>query len=416
MANHLAIATVTELFCQRISAALVSQGLPGVVRPMRPSAQGGADSNQVTVFLYRVTPNAALRNNDLPTRTSDGTAFRQRPQVALDLHYLLSFSGDEDQHFPQRALGAAMAALQRDSILVQSEIRSQIAAINERWLNESNLADDQERVRFTIEPLSLDEFSKLWSVFFQTPYALSVAYCASVVVLEAEAEVRQPLPVRKGGVAALPFRQPQISGVQALGRADGQVIGAQGWQLEVLGERLRGERTLLRVDGGDPQAPARPLRDTRLICPASMSEPLGAGVHTIQVIHELPLGEPPLPHRAVESNLLPFVLRPTFSQIAVAAGEITLQLLPALQAGQRARLLLSEVSPVPISGRELRWFSLVPVEASGASLTFLAAAVPSGSYLARLQIDGAESLTGVRQDAASGWPEGIAPEPLLVMP
>jgi hypothetical protein len=416
MANHLAVATVTELLCQRISAALADHELSGVVRPTRPSSQPGADTTQVTVFLYRVTPNAALRNNDLPTRTSDGSTFRQRPQVAIDLHYLLSFSGDENQHFPQRALGATMAALQRDPTLTQSEIRSQIAAINERWLKDSNLADDLERVRFTHEPLSLDEFSKLWSVFFQTPYALSAAYSASVVLIEADVAVRQPLPVRKSGLVALPFHQPQISGVQTIGRADGQVVGAQGWQLEVLGEQLRGERTLLRIDGGDPQAPAPPLRDTRLLCPSSLIEPLGAGVHTIQVIHELLLGEPPLPHLAVESNVLPFVLRPTFSQIVGAAGEIKLQLAPALQVGQKARLLLSEVAPVPISGRELRWFSLTPAEASGAILTFPAAAVPSGSYLARLQIDGAESMTRVRQDAASGWPDGIVPEPLVVIP
>ena len=36
--------------------------------------------------------------------------------------------------------------------------------------------------------MNLEELSKLWSVFFQTPYALSIAYQASVVLIEPDLE------------------------------------------------------------------------------------------------------------------------------------------------------------------------------------------------------------------------------------
>ena len=41
-------------------------------------------------------------------------------------------------------------------------------------------------MKFTPEQMTLDDLSKLWSVFFQTPYALSVAYEATVVFVEGE--------------------------------------------------------------------------------------------------------------------------------------------------------------------------------------------------------------------------------------
>jgi hypothetical protein len=46
----------------------------------------------VGITLYRFSRNPALSIADLLTRSADG-AVRQRPRVALDLHYLLTFRG-----------------------------------------------------------------------------------------------------------------------------------------------------------------------------------------------------------------------------------------------------------------------------------------------------------------------------------
>ena len=68
-------------------------------------------------------------------------------------------------------------------------------------LDGSNLADAVERVKFTQSPLSLEELSKLWSVFFQAPYALSVAYQATVVLIDGEENPSPALPVLTRGLS-----------------------------------------------------------------------------------------------------------------------------------------------------------------------------------------------------------------------
>ena len=50
----------------------------------------------------------------------------------------------------------------------------------------SNLADQVDVVRSRRSDYSLEELSKLWSIFFQSPYVLSVAYQASAVLIETD--------------------------------------------------------------------------------------------------------------------------------------------------------------------------------------------------------------------------------------
>src|SRR5574337_2008951 len=103
MSNFRAIATVTATLVVEVLQAAATAAVPGAsVTMSRPdSAGGGAPSARVNLYLYQVTPNAAWRNADLPTRGSEGQ-LAQRPRVSLDLHYLLTFYGDEGQLEPQR--------------------------------------------------------------------------------------------------------------------------------------------------------------------------------------------------------------------------------------------------------------------------------------------------------------------------
>src|SRR5437868_4360917 len=113
MSNALAIATVTETLFHALTnalpASLVSGAQVTVLRPDDASLQVPGTTG-VNVFLYQVTPNVAWRNADLPTRKSDGSLLR-RPQVALDLHYLISFYGADIAFEQQRLLGAVARAL-----------------------------------------------------------------------------------------------------------------------------------------------------------------------------------------------------------------------------------------------------------------------------------------------------------------
>ena len=155
MSNHLAIATVTATLRDLVFAA-VSADVPGAnVTMVKPDGVGsGVPATGVNIFLYQVTPSAAARNEDLPTRSENGTLVR-RPRVGLDLHYLLTFYGAEAQLIPQRLLGSAARVLHARPVLTRAQVNSSVAA--RAFLAGSNLAADIELVKLTQLPLTLED-------------------------------------------------------------------------------------------------------------------------------------------------------------------------------------------------------------------------------------------------------------------
>ena len=125
MSNALAIATVTRTLAQIVRTAVQSVVPGSDVLTSRPDAAATAEP-RARLFLYQISPNAALRNNDLPTRAANGT-LTSRPTAALDLHYLLSFYGNETELEPQRMLGAAVRDLHAQPVLLRQMIQDAIA-------------------------------------------------------------------------------------------------------------------------------------------------------------------------------------------------------------------------------------------------------------------------------------------------
>lgn len=208
MSNFLAIATVTATLSQVLQAA-VGTDVPGAtVSTVRPASAGsGIPITGVNLYLYQVMPCASLRNADLPTRRADGQVV-QRPQVALDLHYLLTFYGDEAQLEPQRLLGSVARTLHARPVLTRQRIQQTLAVEPFRTLlASSNLAAGAELVKFSPISLSLEELSKLWSVFFQTTYTLSVAYQGSVVLIESDDTPQGSQPVETRNLSVATFNQ-----------------------------------------------------------------------------------------------------------------------------------------------------------------------------------------------------------------
>jgi Pvc16 N-terminal domain len=195
MSNSLAVATVTTALAAIVRSAAQTI-VPGAdVLTERPDANPPAQP-RVRLFLYQVTPNGSLRNHDLPTRSAEGNLVT-RPVAALDLHYLLAFYGNENELEPQRMLGAVARDLHSKPALMRQMINDAVAS--QAFLNGSNLADAVEQVKFTPLSLTLDELSKIWSVFFQTPYALSVAYQATAVLIDSEESAPASQPVLTRG-------------------------------------------------------------------------------------------------------------------------------------------------------------------------------------------------------------------------
>jgi Pvc16 N-terminal domain len=398
MSNFLAIATVTATLRQTLQTAVGTDVAGATVTTLRPDApENGAAEARVNLYLYQVTPNAAWRNADLPTRNPAGRLV-DRPQVALDLHYLLSFYGNEGDLTPQRLLGSVARTFHARPVLMRQTIRDTIASPSFSFLAGSNLADDVELVKFTPTALSLEELSKLWSVFLQTPYTLSVAYQGTVVLIESEESHQTALPVRERNLYAAPFRQPAIEEVRS--QAGPNQLIVVGSTLVIRGQRLSGEITQVRIGGSGPVTPIA-LSDTELSLlltePPLPAGTLRAGVQGLQVVQPMLLGTPLVAHRGVESNVAAFVLHPTIvppltaSTIGTPAGPqmiVTVKLKPDVGKTQRVMLLLNELG----SGSPRAYSFPAPSRAGDTdSIAIPISGVKAADYLVRVQIDGAES-------------------------
>src|ERR1700759_2447167 len=156
MSNHLAIATVTAAVQQGLLPPVKAAGGGANVGFNRPEPRD-TPAPVVNIFLYQITPNASYRNADLPMRRSDGS-LAQRPQAAFDLHYLLTFHGDDTLLQPQLLMGAAVTALHAQPLLSTDNINNAVSTFSS--LTGSGLENQVERIKFTPTALSLEEFSK----------------------------------------------------------------------------------------------------------------------------------------------------------------------------------------------------------------------------------------------------------------
>jgi Pvc16 N-terminal domain len=422
MSNFLAIATVTATLSRQLQN-VIGFDVPGAtVTNQRPdNSGGGTPAPHVNLYLYQVTPNATWRGHDLPTRRSDGTLV-QRPQVAFDLHYLLSFYGDEAQLEPQRLLGSVARTLHARPILTQRMIREAIASTTFTFLAASDLAEAVESVKFTPLSLDLEELSKLWSVFLQTPYTLSLAYQASVVLIESDESPQRSLPVRDRNIYVIPLRQPMIESVRS--EAGSQQPITIGSTLILAGQNLQNTPTQVRIGDVEVTPDAVSDREIRvsLNSPPFPAMALRAGIQGIQVSHPLLIGTPPVPHRGSESNVAAFVLRPTITlprrqaamqretatdpvtgnAITRCSGNLRVNFTPAVGRNQRVVLLLNPLQattpPRAYSFAAPVGNGLSSTEETTTGILFPIQQVIADTYLVRVQVDGAESLLTVQVD------------------
>ncbi len=385
MSNALAIASVTATLTSILQSSVTLEVAGAHVVPSRPDAQAVVRPAGINVFLYNVTPNAALRNEDLPTRRADGT-LAQRPQAALDLHYLLICYGDEAQYEPQRLLGSIVRTLHARPQLAGSEITAATGgAPFTTFPTRSDLASQIERVRFTHVGLTLAELSGLWSSFFQTPYVLSIAYSAGVVLIEGGETPSPALPVRERAIVVQPFRSPTILSVGSVAGPLEPIV--PGTVLAIRGQQLAARQTMVRLGAKVYVPQATSDTEVTLLIPPD----LRAGVVSVQIVQEVALGVPATPHGGFESNAVAFVLRPEIKLHAVSAGTISVDVTPPVGAGQRARLVLNGTGPASATAYA---FDLVAASAAS-TLEFPLGAVPAGPYVMRLQVDGAQSVLAV---------------------
>lgn len=410
VSNYQAIATVTAIL-QRVLQSSVQLDVQGArVTTLQPRQIGsGTPETGINVFLYQVTRNSALVGN------ADASPFRTKSsqikrRTALELHYVISFYGNEAELEPQRLLGSVTRTFNDFRTLVPELIEETLMDPAYRFLVGSNLAEQIQQLSIAPIDLSLDDLSKIWSVFFQSPYFLSLVYKVTAVIIDGEESLPRALPVRDrslGGIVPFP-NQPVVD--QVISEAGGLEPIVATSTLVIRGKSFTSRQTQVRI-GGWEMTP-RDVKETQITLALSdfPSGQLRAGIQGLQVIHVIPseLAQGWAGTRQVESNAAPIVLRPTIQRVQLSdqtgqaeedrSATLTIQVDVVVGIKQRVILVLNEWS---INHPVVYQFEALPREMDTEMIVVPIQGVKPGEYLLRIQIDGAESLLTIDADPAS---------------
>lgn len=156
---------------------LLTESLDGVKVELKSPKEPDADTH-LTLFLYKVLENAYLRNaEEVPqTINVNGTLIQNSPPLTVDLYYILTaHSAQLGAIEAHRALSRAMRVFYDHGVLRGSLLRTLDA--------ERGLAADTV-LRITLNPISVEDMTRLWSVFPDTPYEISVTYLVTPVEIQ----------------------------------------------------------------------------------------------------------------------------------------------------------------------------------------------------------------------------------------
>jgi hypothetical protein len=392
MSNALAVAAVTTTLRSLLTTAL--NGVVSVTaRPLDEARQTAID--QINLFLYQVTHNAALRNTPMPMQTKPGES--GHPPLALSLYYLVTAYGQNNEDASaHRLLGQVMGALHDHPLLHPDEIRSATQAS----LPDSDLHTQVERVRVTAQPMSTEEMSKLWAAF-QTQFRISAAYQVSVVLIESTRPARTPLPaLGRGtqddqGVATQPDLTTPFPTLLSVETPDPQFGALLGETLTLRGLNLEGVPAAVRLTH-----PSLHLERTLNALLTHTDEEITVAVPNLPA--DFPPGfwtvavEVTRPGETFSrtTNRQGFVLAPRVTNLPASFGRnaqglatVVINFEPEVHPAQRAALLLGN-----------REIPAAPHPAQTGTLTFpvtnpTPAASPAAVvHFARLRVDGVDSI------------------------
>jgi hypothetical protein len=401
MSNSLAVAAVTETLRNLLDTLINADPnvdpnsdplLAGTEVTTRPpdKARVNIAGNQVNLFLYQTALNAAWRNMDMPRQVHPGeTGY---PPLPLNLYYLLTAYGRDDDSsaiLGHRLLGRAMSVLHDHPVLGTAEIKASLPG--------NDLYDQIERVHIAPQVLSVEDLSRLWTMF-QTQYRISAAYQVTVVLIDSTRPAVAPLPVLKRGkedrgVATSVGSSPVLLGVRPPWPQPNARLGDD---LVLLGQQLSSQGVMARFSSQRLAAPVeiQPLpsgtADQITVHLSDANEDPGAlakwapGVYTVALV----VSRPDLP--TWTTNEVPFTLTPviTVAPSSAPAGDVSLTVtcVPRLRDGQRVLLLFGD-RQIPVDTIS------TPADTSQpTTLSFLVPAATQGTYPVRLRVDGVDSM------------------------
>jgi hypothetical protein len=374
----------------------VTVGLP------RPEVQEPAVENaRVNIFLYRVGENGAWKNQDLPGLASSGAY--GKPPLSLDLYYLLTpFGTTEDgtlfndtrAHY---VLGSAMRVLH--DIPVITDDLTTVRFNPGQTILDASLLGQIERIKVYLEPINLDDLSKVWTAM-SLPFRASAAYQVSVVLIESEQPrtypklVGQP-PAAGPFVTAVPFRSPQILRVGVRRPSDSPgterpIAYARAADTLILhGQALSGSGRHVLLGGFDASSGVTAATDSAIEVTVPDNPALGPGPQTIIIRFDVPIGRSDV-RPLLTSNVAVFALVPRVD--SVSSNLVTN---PRTVTLTGANLFDIPSSSFVIVGGSIIAGSTYTAAARNAITLPLPASLGAGTYPIRVRAAGAESLDPV---------------------
>ncbi len=369
---------------------------------------------RVNVYLYHVSENGYLKNQEIPGHGHAGTY--GHPPLSLDLRYVLtayptSEEAADSDLVAQEIMGDAMRVLHdfaivRETLAAQRTVGGTLAGDP---ILDVTLLNQFEQVKITLEPTGMEEFSKLWTALPQANFRRSAMYLASAVQIESQSERRVALPVTTRRIYMTARIRPEVRAVYRTpaAPADPQdTRAAVGENITIEGANFIADATFVRVGAADPVAVA-PLDSGTIRVNVPNDARLAPGPQAVQVIVEraqerveggLDHGTVVAAPGRIESNFAVFLLVPRVTSVAPAAGNAAALLTVTgsrLYARGRASAVL--IGDVSIDVREPApgdpW--VMPADTSvQVPLTAIGAATPPltpATYAVRVISNGAQS-------------------------
>ena len=389
MSNNAAIAAVTATLTNMIQAAVSADPVVGggtvTARPPDRARQG-APVNQVNLFLWRTSVDAAWRNQDPPGSRPGESG---QPPLPLILSYLVTAYGEnDDEILAHRLLGVAMEVLNDRPVLSRAQIASALPPPG------SDLQNQVERVRVVLAPQPQDEISRMWTTF-NTGYRITFTVDAAVVLIDSKRPVVAAPPAlmlgrQDSGPVAAGSLLPQLQLAVPPGR---QPAVQPGDVLTLTGNSLSAV-TAVQVSHplGGPPLTLAPLSVTAAQVTVQLPDPpqLPAGMATVAVAFDAEQDQGPGAGTVtLASNAVPVALAPKLvsdAPLAVTLAQngptaVTVNCSPAVQPQQTIALIV---------GSQL--VAAEPVQAASSQLSFSLQGFTPGPYLLRLRIDWVDSI------------------------
>ena len=172
MASYTAIADVSETLRSMLRDRLAARddvfSMDGeAVSLVAPDAVDADSETRLSLSLYRVEENAAMKNSELARSTTDPSV-SQEPPLALDLYYLVTaYPGGTDEGTAatvdqQRVLGVAMQTFHDNAVLSGEDLGGSL--------------DSDLELQISLVSASVDELSSLWSTVPDAAFQPSAVY------------------------------------------------------------------------------------------------------------------------------------------------------------------------------------------------------------------------------------------------